>query len=67
MSLQKMKIVIFCFGLSNFNIIPLLQKMLNFVGQHHTGGISYTYTSLLAIVYVLCFAFRNIDMATSTT
>ena len=32
----------FCFGLSNCNIIPLFHIMLNFIGQHHTGGISYT-------------------------
>ena len=44
MLLQNMKInrLNFLLGLSNFNIIPLLHIMLNFVGQHHTGGISYT-------------------------
>ena len=45
MSRQNRKIIFcFCFGLSNCNIIPLLHihVMLNFIGQHHTGGISYT-------------------------
>jgi hypothetical protein len=45
MSLQNMKrnyLNCFVFGLSNFNIIPLLPIMLNFVGQHHTSWLFYT-------------------------
>ena len=34
---HKSSYIFICFSLSNFNIIPLFQKMLNFVGQHHTG------------------------------
>ena len=38
---MKINHLIFCFGLSNFNIIPLLHMTLNFLGQHYTNWIFY--------------------------
>ena len=44
----------FAFGLSNFNIIPLLHKILNFVSQHHTDGISYTSININGYFQGIC-------------
>jgi phosphotransferase system glucose/maltose/N-acetylglucosamine-specific IIC component len=60
MSLQNMKrnyLNCFVFGLSNFNIIPLLPIMLNFVGQHHTSWFFYTSININGYfqrMYALC-------------
>ena len=45
--------ILFCFGLFNCNIIPLF----NFVGQHHTGRITYRFinnTGYFQGIYLLC-------------
>ena len=38
-------------NLSNFNIIPLLHIILNFVGQHHTSWIFYIHLYIIMAIF----------------
>ena len=39
------------FGLSNFNITPLLHIMLNLVGQHHTSWIFFMHLLIIRAIF----------------
>jgi hypothetical protein len=54
---NKSSKLFFCFGLSNFNIIPLLHIMFNVLGQHYTSWMFYTFLNnngYFQGIYALC-------------